>query len=112
MEKDFNNKVNTLKVDPNPAVTESPVVAPEPDAVPETTGTVDEASDTNVIGVVTDCAKLRVREKPNTDAEVLAEIKEGSEVMIDKNTSTEDFFAVCTEAGVEGYCMKKFIQTK
>ena len=60
-------------------------------------------------GKVTGCAKLNVRESANTTANVLAVINEGSEVVINRIKSTVEFYAVCTAAGIEGYCMKKFI---
>lgn len=79
-------------VKPEPAPT--PVVKPQPK--PAT-------------GTVTGCAKLNVRKEPNKDAEILAVINEGSEVVINRIKSTVEFYAVCTAAGIEGYCMKKFI---
>lgn len=65
-----------------------------------------------IIGIVTDCLKLRVRKQANTTAEVLCEIDALSEVQIDEKESTEEFYKVCTGAGVEGFCMKKFIAVK
>lgn len=64
------------------------------------------------IGVVIDCVKLNVRKSPSTDAEVLAEIAVNSEVQILGKGSDKDFFHVCTAAGVDGFCMKKFIKVK
>ena len=65
-----------------------------------------------VTGVVTDCVKLRVRKQPNTSAEVIQELEVSSEVIIDTNKSTNEFYKVCTAAGLDGYCMKKFITLK
>lgn len=62
-----------------------------------------------VHGVVIDCAKLNVRELPNPDAPVVTIIKASSKVLVDETESTDDFYKVCTETGIEGYCMKKFI---
>ena len=62
------------------------------------------------IGKVSGCKKLNVRRLPNADAGVVAEIVEGAEVMIDENESTALFHKVCTECGIEGYCIKKFIK--
>lgn len=76
---------------------------------PEIEEAVEEV--TEVIGVVTDCVKLNVRKAPNATAEIICTIPLGTEVMIDEDKSTGDFYAICTEAGVEGYCMKKFINT-
>jgi len=58
---------------------------------------------------VVDCKKLRVRKNPHKLADVLCEIPVGSEVKIDLDNSTVGFYKVCTEAGVEGYCVKEFI---
>lgn len=85
--------VEEVKPEPTPAP--APVVKPEPPKP--------------LTGKVTGCAKLNVRESANTTANVLAVINEGSEVVINRIKSTVDFYAVCTAAGIEGYCMKKFI---
>lgn len=63
------------------------------------------------VGVVTDCLKLNVREEPSADAEVLAIIDALSEVKVDMDASTKDFYKV-TAAGVEGFCMRKYIALK
>ena len=62
-----------------------------------------------VIGVVKECAKLNVRTHPSMLASIVTEIKAGTKVVIDEIESTEDFYKVCTEAGVDGFCVKKFI---
>ena len=71
-----------------------------------------ELMDTNQdikIGIVTNCKKLNVREKPTVEAPVVCEIVCQTELMIDEKESTEEFYKVCTAAGIEGFCMKKFI---
>lgn len=88
---------------------EDPVVAPvTPDPTadlgPEPKDDTDE-----IIGVVTECVKLNVRKEPAADAEILTTIPLGAEVQIDVFESTEDFYKVCTGAGVEGYCVKDYI---
>ena len=86
------------------------IVEPTP-VVESTPETVEES--TTVIGIVSDCARLRVRKEPSTDAEVLCELEEGSEVVVDmKAHTTHDFYKVCTAAGLEGYCMTNFIVLK
>lgn len=62
-----------------------------------------------VIGVVTDCVKLNVREFPNTTAPILGIITAATELAIIEEESTADFYKICTSAGLEGYCMKKFV---
>ena len=74
--------------------------------------TVEETSEEDVIlGLVT-CTKLNVRKLPNPNGQVLCVITEGTEVQIDLDKSTIDWFKVCTNAGVSGYCMKKFIAVR
>ena len=62
------------------------------------------------MGIVSDCKKLRVRNYPELEANVICEIEVGSKVVIDENKSTEEFYKVCTETGIDGYCMKRFIK--
>jgi len=61
------------------------------------------------IGFVTNCKKLNVREKPRTDATIICEVDYQTELVINEKESTEEFYKVCTAAGIEGFCMKKFI---
>ena len=67
----------------------------------------DETS--NLIGYVTECIKLNVREAASKDSNVLCEIILNSKVIVDEENSTDDFYKVTTETGVEGYCMKQYI---
>ena len=67
----------------------------------------DETSE--LIGYVTDCVKLNVREAASKDSNALCEIILNSKVIVDEENSTEDFYKVITETGVEGYCMKQYI---
>lgn len=60
-------------------------------------------------GVVANCENLNVRSEPKADADVVAIVSCDSEVSVDMKDSTSDFYAVCTAAGIEGYCMKQFI---
>ena len=89
--------------EPNPVVEEAKT---EPTPVVEQPKPESKQLTGNVAG----CAKLNVRKEPNKDAEILAVINEGAEVVINKTKSTMDFYSVCTAAGIDGYCMKKFIK--
>jgi hypothetical protein len=61
------------------------------------------------LGVVTGCAKLRVRSEPRFGTNVVCEIERGTRVMIDKSESTFDYYKIYTESGVEGFCVKTYI---
>ena len=63
-----------------------------------------------VYGVVCDCSNLNVREKPGTYSRVLLTIPVSTNVLINLADSTDDFYKITTEFGVEGYCMKLFIK--
>lgn len=68
---------------------------------------------TPVIGVVVNCQKLRVRSEASADTDNTITVLDAlSEVTVDEDASTEDFYKICTAAGMEGFCMKKFIALK
>lgn len=78
---------------------------------------MSEAVDTvalpkTVEGVVVNCAKLNVREEPNTEAEIVCVLDVTSEIEIDVEKSTTAWFKICTATGVEGYCMRKFVDAR
>ena len=67
-------------------------------------------SENRKFGKVNNCKKLNIRKLPSRDAEIVSELIEGSEVMIDEKESTALFYKICTEHGIEGYCVKDFIK--
>lgn len=64
------------------------------------------------IGVVADCITLNVRKEPDINSEVICSIPCLTEVVIDDSESTKDFYKVCTPAGIEGFCMVKFVKVR
>lgn len=78
-------------------IEETPVSAPEPDPKPYVTG------------IVAGCGKLNIRKEPSITADILCEVVLKSELNIDLDNSTDEWYSVCTPAGVEGFCMKKFV---
>ena len=86
-----------------------PVVEPEAPVASQVDEDPEVEEDEIIIGVVTECAKLNVRKEPSADAEVLTTILLGAEVKVDIFESTNGFYKVCTGAGVEGYCVEKYI---
>lgn len=65
--------------------------------------------ETNPVGVVVGCEKLNVRKEPSVNSEVVFQFPCNMEVEIFVDKSTEDWFYVCNAAGIEGFCMKKYI---
>lgn len=82
-----------------PEVEPESVSDPEPSVEPEI----------RKFGKISNCKKLNVRKLPSRDAEIVSELVEGIEVMIDEKESTALFYKICTEHGIEGYCMKDYI---
>lgn len=60
-------------------------------------------------GRVYNTDKLNVREKPDKSANVVCTINRDNKVLIDENLSTDAWYSICTENGIEGFCMKDFI---
>ena len=65
-----------------------------------------------IYGKVTGCSKLNVRQDPNLQADILCCLEVNTEVEIDEGKSTNEFYAICTPSGREGFCMKKFIEVR
>ena len=63
-----------------------------------------------IIGIVANCVRLNVRETPIITAKILSEVDVNSKLMIDETESTEEWFKIYTETGIEGFCMKKFVR--
>ena len=88
------------KADKKETKREEPTEPTEP-----TESTKDEPKTT--IGKVT-AKRLNIREKPDIGSSILCVAEANSELMIEEDASDE-WFKVCTVLGVEGYCMKKFV---
>lgn len=74
---------------------------------------IDEAEQSEEsIGIVANCQRLNIRKEPSIDSEVVGVIEVSNELAIDMVNSTDEWFAVCTVDGVEGFCMKMFIELR
>ena len=78
------------------------------EAVEEIEEVVEEKVET-LVGIVTGCKKLNVRKEPVITAEPVCVVAEESIVVIDQKLSTDEWYKVYTETGVEGFCMKKYV---
>jgi hypothetical protein len=65
-----------------------------------------------VLGVVTNCVLLNIREEPNIKAPIITKVNALSELMVDLEKVDKEWYRVYTEAGIEGFCMKKFVAIK
>ena len=105
-----NNNNNNVQAEETPAAVEEAVVE-APVEIEAAEEVAEEIKPEKVVkdGVVVNCAKLNVRKAPSKDADILGVISRYDDVKVYVDESTEDFYKVCTEAGVEGYCVKTFI---
>lgn len=85
------------------------------DIVEVNTGLAQVVETVPVIGIVNGCEMLNVRSESNVDSDVLSIIPKGTEIEVDLQESTDDFYKVKLPVeflNVNGYCMKKFITIK
>jgi uncharacterized protein YgiM (DUF1202 family) len=67
---------------------------------------------TKKVGIVVGCQDLNVRAEPSIEAEIVSILHRDSEVSVHEKTSTEEFYKVGTSAGIDGYCMRRYIKIK
>lgn len=85
------------------------VSVPEPE---ETKVVNDAVKPEHITGIVDNCFRLNIREKPSVDAEILTALEAGSEVRLMNDEIENGFYKVCTASGLEGYCMREYIAIK
>lgn len=78
--------------------------------VNETIEEVVEENRKNILGVVVDCDKLNIRKGPSINTDIVCMIDASTNLIVDYESSTDEFYKICTYAGIEGYCMKKFVK--
>lgn len=61
-----------------------------------------------IIGVV-NCGHLNMRIGPSIEDDVVGIVSEGCKLIIDMESSNDEFYGVVNEHGARGYCMKKFV---
>lgn len=75
-------------------------------------GSTPEPPSEPIDGYVTDCIKLNIRKEPSLEAGILCEVPVNAKLAIDVDHSTEEWFSVVTESGVNGFCMAKYVNIK
>lgn len=83
-------------------VTTTATVEPEAPEVPTEPETKN--------GVVFNCAKLNVREKPVAGSRVVSIIDVDTKLTVTTDESFGNFYKICTASGVEGYCIKDYVR--
>lgn len=60
-------------------------------------------------GIIDNCGEACVHEDASSSSDVLTTLKQGSEVIVDLYSSTDDFYMIYTKYGLGGFCAKNFI---
>lgn len=89
------NKMYNAEPKPVCEVEEAPVI-PEPVST--------------MIGMVVGCGKLNVREQPSVTANIVCVMPVSSEIEVYADYVNGDWYRVCTASGIEGFCMKQYIE--
>lgn len=70
--------------------------------------TTDQTENTSKMGKVI-CCKLYLRSEPSTESKEVTILNKDEELMI-VSEDDPDWYGVYTAAGLEGFCMKEFIE--
>ena len=82
----------------------------KPQLVQETIDTVSLPE--TVEGMVVNCAKLNVRENATVDSGIVCVLDAMSEIQVDVGRTTTKWAYIYTATGLEGYCMRQYIETR
>ncbi len=80
----------------------------EPEDVEEVEEIAEEA-DSTIVGYVSGCSKLNIREEGYPGANVVCVVPEKTTLLIEVAKSNDEWYKVYTEAGMEGFCMKQYV---
>lgn len=61
---------------------------------------------------VANCLRLHIHSEPSTDSEVVCKVRYSTELAIDLDSSTEDFYKIYTAIGAEGFCQRDLVTIK
>lgn len=75
----------------------------------EVTKEVTKEADSTVVGYVSGCLKLNIREEGYPGANVVCVVPEKTALLIEVAESNDEWYKVYTEAGMEGFCMKQYV---
>ena len=62
-----------------------------------------------VVGYVSGCLKLNIREEGYLGANVVCVVPEKTALLIEVAESNDEWYKVYTESGMEGFCMKQYV---
>lgn len=75
----------------------------------EVTKEAHKEADSTVVGYVSGCFKLNIREEGYPGANVVCVVPEKTALLIEVAESNDEWYKVYTETGMEGFCMKQYV---
>ena len=58
------------------------------------------------------CLRLHIYSEPNENSDIVCKTRYLTDVAIDLDNSTEEFYKIYTAIGAEGFCLKKYVTIK
>jgi hypothetical protein len=115
--KNYNKMYNSGNTEAKPTepVVEEPVTVDVSVEIPveESMITIEEVQvPAYAVGVVANCNSLNVREHPERTATVIDILRAGAEVQVDVSNKFDKWIHVYTVTGLDGFCMKEYIDMK
>lgn len=104
VDENINNEESELETKDELSIEESNV---EQEVVEEQDTPIPE----KVRGIVR-CIRLNVRKEPSLESSKIGVLLTGDELVIDLSKSTDCWYKVSTDSGLDGYCIKDFIEFK
>ena len=79
----------------------------------DTKESVEESKDqSEKVTAVVKCIRLNVRKEPFLESNKIGTLVTGDEISIDLSKSTDRWYKVSTASGLDGYCVKDFVEFK
>ena len=79
----------------------------------DTKESVEESKDkSEKVTAVVKCIRLNVRKEPFLESNKIGTLVTGDEITIDLSKSTDRWYKVYTASGLDGYCVKDFVEFK
>ena len=75
----------------------------------EVTKEATKEADSTVVGYVSGCLKLNIREEGYPGANIVCVVPEKTALLIEVAESNDEWYKVYTETGMEGFCMKQYV---
>ena len=106
-----NNQKNAYKEQTTDETIEEAEMLESIEPVTEAPSVDDSSIATRYFGIVFGCEKLNVRKEPSINSYAVCQFPCNMEVEIIEDKSVAAWFYVRNSDGVEGYCMKKYINS-